>query len=73
MPTNTAPAHLDRPKSTPAVTGWRQALAGCIALCSRIPHSAIALLARLSIAAVFWQSGQTKTEGLVLNPVSGGW
>jgi putative oxidoreductase len=28
-----------------------------------IPHSLIALVARLSIAAVFWQSGQTKVDG----------
>ena len=37
----------------------------------RIPHSLIAFLARFSIAAVFWQSGQTKVEGLVVNFVSG--
>jgi putative oxidoreductase len=43
----------------------------CIALCSRIPHSAIALLARFSIAAVFWQSGQTKVQGFALDIVSG--
>jgi putative oxidoreductase len=28
-----------------------------------LPNDLIALLARLSIAAVFWQSGQTKIEG----------
>ncbi|MGV1846495.1 MULTISPECIES: DoxX family protein [unclassified Rhizobium] len=32
-------------------------------LLDRIPHDAIALLSRLSIAAVFWQSGETKVEG----------
>lgn len=32
-----------------------------------IPHSLIALVARLSIAAVFWQSGQTKVTGFALN------
>lgn len=36
-----------------------------------IPHSAIALLARFSIAAVFWSSGQTKVEGFALNLVTG--
>lgn len=36
-----------------------------------IPESLIALLARLSIAATFWNSGQTKVEGFVLNIVSG--
>jgi putative oxidoreductase len=29
------------------------------------------LLARFSVAAVFWTSGQTKVQGLVLNVVSG--
>lgn len=38
---------------------------------SRIPHSLIALLARFSIAAVFWQSGQTKIEGFVIDLVQG--
>jgi putative oxidoreductase len=42
-----------------------------IALCSRIPHSLIALLARFSIAAVFWQSGQTKVQGFAVDIVSG--
>ena len=42
-----------------------------IALCARIPHSLIALLARFSIAAVFWKSGQTKVEGLALDLVEG--
>lgn len=30
---------------------------------SCIPHWAVALVARLSIAGVFWQSGQTKVDG----------
>ncbi len=38
---------------------------------SRIPHSFIALLGRFSIAAVFWQSGQTKIQGLAIDIVSG--
>lgn len=44
-----------------------------VALLERIPHSLIALLGRFSIAAVFWKSGQTKIEGLVLDPIAGGW
>ena len=32
----------------------------------KIPHSFIALIARLSIGAVFWMSGQTKVSGLHL-------
>lgn len=40
-------------------------------LFQHIPHSLIAFVARFSIAAVFWTSGQTKVEGFVLNLVSG--
>lgn len=36
---------------------------GILRLLDRIPHDAIALISRLSIGAVFWQSGQTKVEG----------
>ncbi len=38
---------------------------------ARIPHSAVALLARFSVAAVFWKSGQTKIEGLSIDLVEG--
>ena len=34
-----------------------------ILLMSRIPHSLIGLLGRLSIALVFWNSGRTKVAG----------
>lgn len=39
------------------------ALQRLIDLLERIPHSFIALAARLFPAAVFWQSGETKLEG----------
>lgn len=42
-----------------------------IALFSRIPHSLIAFLARFSIGAVFWMSGQTKVQGFVVNLATG--
>ena len=42
-----------------------------ISLCARTPHSLIALVARFSIAAVFWKSGQTKIEGLKIDIVDG--
>jgi putative oxidoreductase len=32
-------------------------------LCEQIPHSLVALAARVFPAAVFWQSGQTKLDG----------
>lgn len=38
---------------------------------SRIPDAGIALLARFSIAAIFWKSGQTKVQGFSLDIVSG--
>ena len=44
----------------------------CIhALFARTPEDAIKLLARVSLAVTFWTSGQTKIEGLVLDPI--GW
>ena len=54
-----------------AATGWVRFAQRMTAALERIPHSAIALLARLSLAAVFWNSGQTKVEGLALNLVNG--
>jgi putative oxidoreductase len=36
---------------------------GLIGLLSTIPHDVIALIARISVSAVFWQSGQTKLDG----------
>ena len=40
-------------------------------LFERIPHSLVALLSRFAIAAVFWNSGQTKVTGFALNVVTG--
>jgi len=58
-----------------APTSRAEGLAGpvntLIHLFERIPNSLIAFLARFSIAAVFWNSGQTKVQGLVVNFVSG--
>lgn len=42
-----------------------------ITLLENIPHSLIALIARFSIAAVFWKSGQTKVEGLAIDLIDG--
>lgn len=42
-----------------------------VAICSRLPPSLLALLARFSIAAVFWKSGQTKVQGFAMDVVSG--
>jgi putative oxidoreductase len=40
-------------------------------LLAAMPEGAIALLARFSIAAVFWRSGQTKVDGLAIDLVDG--
>ncbi len=37
----------------------------------RIPHSLIAFVGRFSVAATFWQSGQTKVEGFAVDLVAG--
>ncbi|MGY2375904.1 DoxX family protein [Pseudomonas sp. SDO524_S393] len=37
----------------------------------QIPYSLIAFIARFSIAAVFWKSGQTKVEGFAIDLISG--
>lgn len=36
---------------------------------ARRSHDAIALLARVAMASTFWLSGQSKIEGLVLDPI----
>jgi putative oxidoreductase len=41
------------------------------ALAARLPADLIALLARLSMAATFWKSGQTKVTGLAVDLVEG--
>lgn len=41
------------------------------ALAARVPYSLVALLARFSIAGVFWASGQTKVSGFSLDLVQG--
>ena len=42
-----------------------------IGIMEKIPHSLIAFIARFSIAAVFWKSGQTKVEGLAIDLIDG--
>ena len=63
--TTGARALSPRPASLAGRVAW------LLGFFERIPNSLIALLARFSIAAVFWNSGQTKVQGLALNFVSG--
>jgi putative oxidoreductase len=59
--------------STPAAapTSLTRSIAALVRVFERIPHSLIAVVARFSIAAVFWLSGQTKVEGIAINIVDG--
>jgi putative oxidoreductase len=41
-----------------------------VGLCAQIPHSPMAFLARFSIAAVFWKSGETKVQGFAIDLVN---
>lgn len=42
-----------------------------ISIFERIPGTFIAMLARFSIAAIFWKSGQTKVVGLAIDFING--
>ena len=44
-----------------------------VALCSRVPHSLLALLGRFALAALFWKAGQTKVANFALDPFAGTW
>ena len=46
-----------------AAAGPSGPIGRAVALLERIPYGFVALVTRLSIAGVFWQSGQTKVEG----------
>lgn len=53
------------PRSAPSpIVGASRAVAATL---ERIPYSLVALIARLSIAGVFWRSGQTKISGFGLS------
>ena len=41
-----------------------------ISICNHTPQSLVAFVARFSIAAVFWKSGQTKIQGLSIDIVN---
>lgn len=65
--------HPSRARSGPtaATSPLLSWVAALIRWFERIPHSFIALIARVSIAAVFWASGQTKVQGFVVNIITG--
>lgn len=66
---------LTKTKELPALatgaTPWISSLlCRFIAVCTRLPYSGVALLARFSVAAVFWKSGETKIQGFALDIVN---
>jgi putative oxidoreductase len=67
-PIATAPGALPSPSSPGLLARWWHPL--CAQL-GRLPHTLVAALARFSLAATFWLSGQTKIEGLAINLVEG--
>lgn len=42
---------------------WRRQISGGLA--RLIPNTLLGLLARIAVAAIFWQSGRTKVEGIL--------
>ncbi len=59
------------PSMTAKCSPLARRLTSVVALFERIPNSLIAFIARFSIAAAFWNSGQTKVQGVVINIVNG--
>lgn len=71
MSTTTPPSAPGMATAAAAGSPAARLLMRVVALFERIPHSLIALVGRLSIAAVFWTSGQTKVQGFVVNLITG--
>jgi putative oxidoreductase len=53
----------DLPLAMRPQSGFAGLIARLHALMAAIPYSLVALIARVSVAAVFWRSGQTKLDG----------
>lgn len=69
---NTPAKPLRSTASPPAHEGWLTDLTRqFIDIVEHFPNSLLALVARFSIAAVFWKSGQTKIQGFALDIVNG--
>ena len=58
-------------QSKTALALYQNWLAPVVKQMQAFPYSGLALLARFSIAGVFWQSGQTKVQGFKVNFVNG--
>lgn len=69
--TATSAARAGQVESAGGGSPTTRLIEAAIGLLGRIPNTLIAFIARFSIAAVFWNSGQTKVQGFVVNLVSG--
>lgn len=67
----TTPHPTPAPPPSTGQARWRLLLTGPWALARILPHGLLALVARLGLAATFWTSGQTKVQGLVVDPIRG--
>jgi putative oxidoreductase len=57
----------DMPLAMRPQSGFAGLIARLNALMAAIPYALVALVVRISIAAVFWRSGQTKVDGWHVN------
>lgn len=69
--TSRSTAHAGPGDAAPGASPLTRLIGRAVGLFERIPHALVAFVARFSIAAVFWNAGQTKVQGFVLNLVSG--
>lgn len=60
-----------RPPTLPHDSGVSRLIWRFVRLAESFPNSLLAFVARFSIAAVFWKSGQTKIQGFALDIVNG--
>ena len=72
-PASATAANAMTPSTSPnmAVQLYQRWLTPVMQQMNHLPYSPLAFLARFSIAAVFWQSAQTKVQGLAINIVNG--
>ena len=68
---NVSMARTASQRNPDALPGAVRFLQWIIRLLSAMPESLVAFIARFSIAATFWKSGQTKVEGFAVDLVEG--
>ena len=69
--TATTAARSGQGESAAGASSIARLIEAAIGLLGRIPNTLIAFIARFSIAAVFWNSGQTKVQGFAIDLING--